>query len=131
MIAPRVTVVSEMPASTALSRAVTCIGAVAGATVVLAAGVASEVVLSVVRMGASAGAAELVEVMVVWVGLAWAVLPDGQMTSASWGWPIAHTRGVPGSFATEYIALSRTFLLEMALGTALQADPFQCCVEAT
>src|SRR5688572_10273353 len=101
MIAPRVSVVWEMPASTALLRAVTRIAAVAGATAVLDTGVAAEVVLSAVRMGASAGAAELVEFMVVWVGLAWVVLADGQMTSASWGWPVVHTREVPGSLAAE------------------------------
>src|SRR5215217_8074290 len=87
MSAPRVSVVSEMPASTALLRAVTCVAAVAGATAVLDTDASSEVALLTVRLAASAGATglvdELVEVMVVWVGLAWAVLPDGQMTSAS------------------------------------------------
>src|ERR671921_613397 len=86
MIAPRVCVVWEMPASTALSRAVTGIAAVGGATEVLDASVASEVVLWVVRLGASAGAAGSVEAMVAWVGLAWGVLPGGEMTSASLGW---------------------------------------------
>src|SRR5919107_6015143 len=128
MIAPRVSVVWEMPASTALLRAVTCIAAVGGATDVLDASVASEVVLWVVRLGASAGVAESVEAMVAWVGLAWVVLPEGQMTSASRGRPAAHTWEVLGAFATEYIALSFAFVLEMALGTALQLDPFQRCV---
>ena len=120
-----------MPASTALSRAVTGIAAVASATDELDAGIASEVVLWVVRPVASAGATELVEAIVVWVGLAWVVLPEGQMTSASRGCPAAHTWEVLGTFATEYSTLSFAFVLEIALGTALQLDPFQRCVEAT
>src|SRR5919106_3089959 len=68
-------------------------------------------------------------------------LPDGQMASTtpvrpprvsrSPDRPTAHTCEVPGAFATSNIALSFVLSLEIALGKAVQLEPFHCCVEAT
>src|SRR5215217_4692974 len=68
-------------------------------------------------------------------------LTDGQMVSTtpvrpprvsrSPERPTAHTCEVLGALATSNIALSCEPSLEIALGNAVQPDPFHCCVEAT
>ena len=126
-IGPRV--VSEMPASAALSTALTCIPLWVGATNAL------ETEASVgIELGCEAWA-ELP--LPSCAGAVAAELPDGQMVSTSAAgppvppWPTAHTCDVSSAFATSNISLSLVPSLEIALGKAVQREPSHCCVEAT
>src|SRR5829696_2869337 len=68
-------------------------------------------------------------------------LPVGQMVSTSPMTPLRlslrperptpHACEVPGAFATSNIELSCVPSVEIALGKALHLEPSQCCVEAT
>src|SRR5215216_3958829 len=127
-----------MPASAALSTALTAIPLEVAATVVL------ELEVSVgIEFDCCGSWAELsVDVpLISCTGAAVVELPDGQMASTtpvrpptvsrSPARPTAHTCEVPVALATSNIALSCEPSLEIALGKEVQPDPSQCCVEAT
>src|SRR5918994_2284069 len=127
-----------MPASAALSTALTGIPLEVAATDVLE----PEVSIGT-EFGCSGAWAEVPAAMLLpsCAGAVAVELPDGQMVSTtplrpprvsrSPERPTAHTCEVPGAFATSNMALSCVPLPEIALGKAVQLDPSQSCVEAT
>src|SRR5215211_2027468 len=128
MIAPWVRVFSEIPASAALSTALTGIPAEVDATDALKPEASVDI-----EIGCCGAWAELSlgAPLPSCAGAAAAELPDGQMVSTSADRPTAHTCEVSGAFATSSIALSSVPALEIALGKALQLEPSQWWVVAT